>query len=50
MIGNKIAGKITSVSKKPFKKSSSNNNNSNNNSNGVELTTHKKRYISSEKR
>ena len=49
MIGNKIAGKITSVSKKPFKKSSSNNN-SNNNSNGVELTTHKKRYISSEKR
>ena len=54
LIGNKIAGKITSVSKKPFKKSSNNNNNNNNNSNnnnnGVELTTHKKRYISPEKR
>ena len=40
LIGNKIADKITSI----FKKSSNNNNN------GVELTTHKKRYISPEKR
>ena len=43
LIGNKIADKITSVSKKK-----SNNNNSNNND--VELTTHKKRYISPEGR
>ena len=41
LIGNKIADKITSV----FKKSSNNNNNEN-----VELTTHKKRYISPEER
>ena len=40
LIGNKIADKITSVSKKP----------SNNNNDGVELTTHKKRYISPEER
>ena len=40
LIGNKIADKITSISKKP----------SNNNNDGVELTTHKKRYISPEKR
>ena len=40
LIGNKIADKITSISKKP----------SNNNNNGVELTTHKKRYISPEER
>ena len=39
-IGNKIADKITSISKK------SSNNNSNNDD--VELTTHKKRYISPE--
>ena len=40
LIGNKIADKITSVSKKP---NNSNNNNNNNNSNeDVELTTHKK--------
>ena len=44
LIGNKIADKITSVSKKP-----SNNNNSSNNED-VELTTHKKRYISPEER
>ena len=43
LIGNKIADKITSASKKP-----SNNNNSNDD--GVELTTHKKRYISPEQR
>ena len=40
LIGNKIADKIISVSKK----SSSNNND------GVELTTHKKRYIFPEER
>ena len=38
LIGNTIADKITSVSKKT----------SNNNNDGVELTTHKKRYISPE--
>ena len=48
LTGNKIADKITSVSKK----SNSNNNNNNNNINNedVELTTHKKRYISPEER
>ena len=40
LIGNKIADKITSVSKKP----------SNNNNKDEELTTHKKRYISPEER
>ena len=45
MIGNKIADKITSFSKKP-----SNNNNNNNNNEGVEITVHKKRYISPEER
>ena len=44
LIGNKIADKITRVSKK------SNNNNNNNNNQDVELTTHKKRYISPEER
>ena len=46
LIGNKIADKITSVSKK----SNNNNNNNNNNDEDVELTTHKKRYISPEER
>ena len=46
LIGNKIADKITSVSKKP----SNNNNNNNNNDDGVELTAHKKRYISPEEK
>ena len=41
LIGSKIADKITSVSKKPSK---------NNTNEDVELTTHKKRYISLEKR
>ena len=41
-IGNKIADKITSFSKKP--------NNNNNNNEDVKLTTHKKRYISPEER
>ena len=43
LIGNKTADKITSVSKKR-------SNNSNNNNEDVELTTHKKRYISPEER
>ena len=43
MIGNKIADKIISVSKKP-------SNNNNNNNEDVELTAHKKRYISREER
>ena len=42
LIGNEIADKITSVSKKKF------NNNNNNNNEEVELTTHKKRYRSAE--
>ena len=42
LIDNKIADKITSASKK---KSNNNNNNEN-----VELTTHKKKYISPEER
>ena len=40
LIGNKIADKITSVSKKK-----SNNNNNNNDDDDVKLATHKKRYI-----
>ena len=47
VIDNKIADKITSVSKKP---SNNNNNNNNNNIEDVELTTHKKRCISPEER
>ena len=43
LIGNKIADKITSTSKKP-------NNNNDNNNEDVELTSHKKRYISLEER
>ena len=48
MIGNKIADKITSVSKK--KSNNNNNNNNNGDDENVELTTHMKRYISPEKR
>ena len=44
LIGNKIVDKITSVWKKP------NNNNNNNNNEVVEITAHKKRYISPEER
>ena len=44
LIGNRIADEITSISKK----SSSNNNNDGDD--GVELTTHEKRYISPEER
>ena len=40
LIGNKIADKITSISKKS----------NNNNNEDVELTTHKKRHISPEER
>ena len=59
-IGNKIADKITSVSKKPATElhskklppnnSSNNNNNNNNNNEDVEITVDKKRYISPEER
>ena len=42
MIGNKIADKIVNASKKPNKKLP--------NEEDVELTTHKKRYISPEER
>ena len=45
LIGNKIADKITSVSKKI-----SNNNKDDDDDDDVELTTHKKRYISPEER
>ena len=45
LIGNKIADKITSVSKK-----NPNNNNNNNNNDDVELATHKERYISPDER
>ena len=43
MIGNKIADKITSVSKNL-------NNNNNNNNEDVEITAHKKIYVSPEVR
>ena len=46
LIGNKIADKISVSKKKP----NNNNNNNNNNNEDVELTTHKKRYISPEER
>ena len=42
LVGKKIADKITSVSKKKY--------NNINNNDDVELTTHKKRYISPEER
>ena len=44
LIGNKIADRITSVSKKKS------NNNNNNNNDDVELATHRKRYISPDER
>ena len=49
LIGNKIADKIISVSTKLHSKKPFNNNNNNSNED-VELTTHKKRYISHEER
>ena len=48
LIGNKIADKIISVSTKLHSKKPFNNNNNNNED--VELTTHKKIYISHEER
>ena len=42
LIGNKIADKTTNVSKKP--------NNNNNNNEDLEITAHKRRYISPEER
>ena len=57
LIGNKIADKTASVSKKPSKELPNNNNNNNNNKNNsynnnedVDITPHKKRYISPEER
>ena len=55
LIGNKIADKITSVSKKSNddnnnNSNNNNNNNSNNNNEDLELTTHKKRCTSPEER
>ena len=44
LIGNKIPDKITIVSKKPS------NNNNDDDDEDVEITTHKKRYISPEER
>ena len=49
LIGNKIADKITSISKKPVKELHNNNNN-NNETEDIELTTNKKRYISPKER
>ena len=48
MIGNKIADKITSLSKKSAKKL--NNSDETKEEKDVEITTHKKRYISAEER
>ena len=57
MIGNKIADKITSVSKKPSNNNNNNNDNNNNNKNDnnnknedAKITAHKKRYISPEEK
>ena len=57
LIGNKIVDKITSVSKKKSTTEfhskelhNSNNNENNNDDEDAEITTHKKRYISPEKR
>ena len=46
---NKIADKIRNVSKK-FNNNNNNNNNNDDDDDGVELTTHKKRYMSPEER
>ena len=51
LIGNKIADKITSVSKKPAMELHSKELSNNNiNETDAEITTHKKRYISPEER
>ena len=49
MAGNKIADKITSVSKKKSNKKKDDDDDDDDDDD-VELTTHKKRYISPEKR
>ena len=49
MIGNRIADKITSVSKKKSN-NEYNNSDDDDDDNDVELTTHKKNYISPEKK
>ena len=46
MIGNKIAGKITSISKQPVKELRNNDEIEED----AEITTHKERYISPEER
>ena len=48
LISNKIADKITSVSKKPAMELHSKELPNNNNESDAEITTHKKRYISPE--
>ena len=50
LIGNKIADKISVSTELHSKKKSNNNNNNNDDDEGVQLTTHKKRYISPEER
>ena len=50
LIGNKVADKITNVSKKPSNNNNNNNNNNNDNNEDVEITAHRKRYISPEER
>ena len=50
LIGNKIADKITSVSKKPAMELYSKELPNNNNETDAEITTHKKRYVSPEER
>ena len=57
MIGNKIADKISSVSRKPAMElhskelpNNNSNNNNNNNNEDLEITAHKKRYISPEEK
>ena len=50
MIGNKIADKITSVSKKSATELHSKESPNNETEEDVEITTHKKRYISLEER
>ena len=47
LIGNQIADKITSISKKPVKELPNNDEREEQN---VEITTHKKRYVSPEER
>ena len=50
MIGNKIANKITGVSKKSAKELHNNDQKKEEEEEDVEITTHKKRYISPEER